>query len=60
VLEEIVKLKSRRLSTFEDERRLRLIERQHMALAGHSQLDHRDLRYWHETDMPGRPDDVCS
>lgn len=29
------------------ERRLRLIERRHMAVAGHSQLDHRDFRYWH-------------
>jgi hypothetical protein len=35
-----------------DARRLRLIERRHMAVAGHSQLDNRDFCYWlHKADM---------
>ena len=40
------------------ERRLRLIEPRHMAVAGHSQFDYREFRYLHETDLSDRSDDV--
>ena len=42
------------------ERRLRLIERRRVAVAGHSQLDHRDFRCWHFSDLVIASRDVRS